>query len=315
MFVSNGPLIPPPPLSAAAAEGRGETALPEGRGGRLRTLFFGMRCAFSVPVLTALVDGGIGVGAVVLPATGAGEDVHPIDHVAREADIPVVSVTGLRDVEAVNRLALFAPDVLVVACFPWRLPAAVRSLAPLGGINVHPSLLPALRGPEPVFWALRRGDRRTGVTLHLLDAGFDTGPILVQEAVNIPAGVRAPDLEARLAVLGAGLLVPALHDLVAGRVTPRDQDHSRATLAPIPTGADWVVPTNLPAGWAYEFVRGVAPLGGPLSVLVLATGERLALADAVAVEPFGQMDVALKRDGNHVTVRFRPGTAVFTLKT
>jgi methionyl-tRNA formyltransferase len=274
-----------------------------------------MRCAFSVPVLSGLISGGIEVGAVVLPTARAGERDHTIDHVARTAGVPVVSLTDLRDPEAVNRLAAFAPDVLVVACFPWRLPAAVRSLAPLGGINVHPSLLPALRGPDPVFWALRRGDRRTGVTLHLLDAGFDTGPILVQEAIDIPSGVRAPDLEARLADLGAGLLVPALHDLAAGRITPRDQDHSRATLAPIPAGADWVVPTNLPAGWAYEFVRGVAPLGGPLSLLVLATGEGLEIADAVSVEWFGQMDVALQRDGDQVTVRFRPGTAVLTLKT
>ena len=274
-----------------------------------------MRCAFSEPVLSALISEGIDVGAVVLPLADGGECGHPIDHLARAAGIPVVSMAGFEGPEVVDRLAFFAPDVLVVACFPWRLPAAVRSLAPLGGVNVHPSLLPALRGPEPVFWALRRGDRRTGVTLHLLDAGFDTGPILVQDAVDIPSGIRAPDLDARLADLGASMLVPALRELAAGRLTPTVQEHSRATPAPIPTGADWVVPTNLPASWAYEFVRGVAPLGGPLSVLVLTTGERLAVTDAVSVEPFGLIDLALQRDGGHVSVRFRPGTAVFMLKT
>ncbi len=281
----------------------------------MRVLFFGMRCAFSVPVLSALISGEIDVGAVVLPDAGVGEQDHPIDHVARAAGIPVVSVPHFRDPGTVGHLAAFAPDALVVACFPWRLPAAVRSLAPLGGINVHPSLLPALRGPEPVFWALRRGDRRTGVTLHVLDVGFDTGPILAQEAVDIPSGIRAPDLEAQLAELGASMLVPALQDLAAGRVTPRDQDHSRETRAPIPTGADWLVPTNLPAGWAYGFIRGVALLGGPLTLLVMSTGERLPIADADWVEPFGRMEIALKRDGVRVTVRFRPGTAGITLKT
>jgi methionyl-tRNA formyltransferase len=309
------PLTPPAPLPPAAAGGRGENARGTGRGDRLRVLFFWMRCAFSVPVLSAVISGGIDVGAVVLPAAGVGARDHAIDHVARAAGVPVVSLAGLKDPDTVNRLASFAPDALVVACFPWRLPAAVRSLAPLGGINVHPSLLPALRGPEPVFWALRRGDRQTGVTLHVLDAGFDTGPILAQEAVDIPSGIRAPDLEARLAELGASMLVPALQDLAAGRVAPRDQDHPRATRAPIPTGADWLVPTNLPAGWAYEFIRGAAPLGGPLTLLVMGTGERLPIADAVWVDPFGRADIALRRDGVRVTVQFRPGTVGITLKT
>ena len=285
------------------------------RRSEMRVLFFGMRCAFSVPSLAALIKGGIDVGGVVLPATGAGEHDHPIDHVARAAGIPIISLPDLRSPDAVRRLAGVAPDALVVACFPWKLPAAVRALARLGGINVHPSLLPALRGPEPVFWALRRGDRRTGVTLHLLDAGFDTGPILAQEAIDIPSGIRAPDLETRLAELGASMLVPALHGLAAGRITPRAQDHARTTHAPVPAGADWLLPTNLPAGWAYGFARGVAPLGGPLTLLVLGTGEHLAVADALSVDPLGTMDGALKRDGDRVAVRFRPGTAVFTLKT
>jgi methionyl-tRNA formyltransferase len=272
-----------------------------------------MRCAFSVPVLTGLITAEIDVGGVVLPATG--ERDHPIDLVARAAGIPVVSVPHLRGDVTVRRLAVFAPDVLVVACFPWKVPRAVRDLARLGGVNVHPSLLPALRGPEPVFWALRRGARQTGVTLHLLDAGFDAGPILARETVEISPGVRAPDLEGRLAGLGASMLVSVLRDLAAGRITPRNQDHSRATLAPVPAGADWLIPTNLPAGWAYGFARGVASLGGPLTLLVMSTGERLPIADAAAVDPSGTLDVPLKRDGSRVEVRFRPGTVVFTLET
>jgi methionyl-tRNA formyltransferase len=285
-----------------------------GSRGDVRVLFFGMRCPFSVPVLAAMIDGGIDVGAIVLPEASGEVPDHPIDHRARAAGIPVISFAGFGDAEGMQRLAAFRPDVLVVACFPWKIPRRVRDLARLGGINVHPSLLPALRGPEPVFWALRRGDRQTGVTLHLLDDGFDTGPILAQQSVDIPPGVRAPDLEARLAELGGSLLVPALHDFAAGRITPRDQDHSRATPAPVPAGADWLVPTNLPAGWAYGFARGVAPLGGPLSLLVMGTAERLPIADAVAIDPLGMLDVPLKRDGARVEVRFRPGTAVFTLK-
>ena len=290
-----------------------------------RLVFFGMRCAFSTPPLAALLGAEFDIAAVVLPGStgatsvrrnvptaGAGDE---IERLARAAGAAIIEVRGLGHPEVVGAVAETRPDLLVVACFPWRLPAEVLALAPRGGLNVHPSLLPAGRGPEPVFWTLRRGERRTGVTIHRLDDRLDAGPIVAQETVPVPEGVRAPAVERELAVLGGRLLVPAAHAVLAGEAVGTAQDESRATDAPVPGPADWIVPTNLPAGWAYNFVRGVAPLGGPLELLVLATGERFPLADADGYDPLGRLDApyAAGESDDELIVRCRPGTVRFRL--
>ena len=173
----------------------------------------------------------------------------------------------------------FLPEVGVAACFPWRLPRAAREAPRLGILNIHPSLLPAGRGPEPVFWTLRRGERVTGVTVHQMDAGFDTGPIVVQETLPVPDGIRAGELEDQLMAIGARALAAALPALAAGDLPPRPQSGEEATLAPFPTAEDWIMSPLLPAAWAWRFARGVALLGGPLRVV---TSERvIPVADAL----------------------------------
>ena len=276
-----------------------------------RVVFFGMRCAFSVPPLAALLDAGFDVQAVLLPGqretAEAGMGDHAVVALARGASIPVLEMADRHGSEGVRAIAAHRPDVVVVACFPWRLPRTALDAPPLGCLNVHPSLLPRGRGPEPVFWTLRRGERRTGATVHLMDAGLDTGPIVAQAGWDVPEGVRAPALERRLAELGGRLLVAAIPGLAAGSLTPVAQDDALARSAPVPTAADFGVPTNLPARWAYNFVRGVAPLGGPLTLLVGATGERLPVRDAVDYDPEGTLDQPLVRDGETLLVRCKPG--------
>ena len=270
-----------------------------------------MRCAFSVPPLAALLDAGFDVCAVVLPRQGetaeAGVGDHAVVDLARGAGIPVLDVAGRQGSEGAGAIKAHRPDIVVVACFPWRLPRTVLDAPPLGCLNVHPSLLPRGRGPDPVFWTLCRGERRTGATVHLMDAGLDTGPVVAQAGCDVPEGVRAPALERHLAELGGRLLVAAIPALAAGSVTPVAQDDALATTAPVPTAADFGVPTNLPARWAYNFVRGVAPLGGPLTLLVGATGQRLRLRDAVDYDPEGTLDQPLVRDGETLLVRCKPG--------
>lgn len=328
----------------------------------IRVVFFGMRCAASLPPLTALLDAGIDVRAVVLPGPRHGPVREgflplappPLDSndqgqparelvmsrlssargkrrgeggvrvirepeasslvtLAQSAGIPVLEVTSLQHPDVLAAVAAHRPDAIVTACFPRRLPAALLAMPPLGGVNVHPSLLPVGRGPDPVFWTLRRGDRHTGATVHQMDATFDTGPILAQEVIDVPLGARAPDLEIRLAHLGARLLIPALHGLASGQALPLVQDDELATQAPIPTAADYMVPTNLPARWAYNFVRGVAPLRGPLRLHVLATAETLPLRDALGYADDETVDRPVIQMGSELLVRFRPGVARFLL--
>lgn len=272
-----------------------------------RVLFLGQSCAAAMPPLTALLDAEIEIAAVVL-ARQPGARLGEIQRVASATGIPVVWVTSAAEAIAAIREA--SPEVAVAACFPWRLPHAAREIPPLGILNVHPSLLPAGRGPEPVFWTLRRGEPVTGVTIHRMDAGFDTGPIVTQAEMAVPEGIRAPDLERDLMALGGSLLVDALPALAAGTLHPRPQPSHGATHAPVPAPADWTMMSSLPAAWAWRFARGVAPLGGPLTAI--AVGAAIRVADALAWSPHERLPERVIDDGDGtVRVRFSPGWVRF----
>lgn len=279
-----------------------------------RIVLLGMACAASVPPLIALLDAGAAVVAVVLPdATGAADAPSELELRAAAAGVPVVAITAM-NAAAVETIAGLRPDLIVVACFPWRLPAALLTLPRFGAVNIHPSLLPVGRGPEPVFWTLRRGERETGVSLHQIDVGLDTGPVLAQTRRPVALGVRAPALERELMTLGGQALVAALPGVLAGTIAPRPQDEARATHAPVPAATDWVVPTTLPAAWAYAFARGVAPLGGPLTLAVGAARRSYPIHDALAYEAAGPMTepVVIERPGV-IRARFRPGWVRFRI--
>jgi methionyl-tRNA formyltransferase len=278
-----------------------------GASGRPRVLFIGMSCAGSEPPLRALMAADVDLRAVVVPR---GHAASPIGDLVRAAGVPILEVAEARRAATVAAIAAHRPDIIAVACFPWRLSPALLAVPTFGAVNVHPSLLPAGRGPEPLFWTFRRGERRTGVTLHLLDDGFDTGPVVAQEAIDLPDDIRLPELEAQLMEQGGALLVEVIHRLHRGELHPVPQDDAQATDAPTPSTADFAVPTNLPARWAYRFVRGVAPRGGSLELLVLATGERYPLANALGYDASDTQSEPVRNEGNGVLrVRFQPGTA------
>jgi methionyl-tRNA formyltransferase len=272
-----------------------------------RVLFLGQSCDASMPPLAALLEAGFTIPAVVL-ARRTGVRLGELQRIAASREIPVVWVKYAA--EATEVIQSVAPQAAVAACFPWRLPRAARETPPLGILNVHPSLLPAGRGPEPVFWTLRRGEPVTGVTVHRMDAGFDTGPIVAQAQMPVGEGIAAPDLERDLMTLGGSLLVDALPALAAGTLQSRPQPSLGASQAPVPGPADWTMMASLPAAWAWRFARGVAPLGGPLTAIAGATAIRVAAAldwspDERLPEP------VLDDDDGTVRVRFSPGWVRF----
>lgn len=280
-----------------------------------RVAFFGMHCEVSAISLRHLLQGRVDVVAVVLSQSldhGPGQTDSSLTLMAHRAGIPVLGVSDIRSTGAIDAIAAYRPDLIAASCFPWRLPKPLLTLPRLGCLNVHPSLLPAGRGPEPVFWTLRRGECRTGVTIHLMDEGFDTGPILAQLEVDVPFGIRAPDLERELAERGGELLVESIGKLASGALQPRPQDAVRATHAPVPAELDYLVPTNLPASWAYAFVRGVSPLGGPLAVWITSTRERIRILDAQGWND-QQPATPCHIDGETLTVGFRDGSVSFQL--
>jgi len=201
----------------------------------MRVVFFGTP-QFAIPSLDALVAGGHEVQLVVTrPDKPSGRHLHvaapEVVAAARRLGLSLAQPEKLGVETFVNRLKVLAPDVAVVVAFGRLISPRVLAIPRFGFVNVHPSLLPRHRGPSPVESAILAGDGETGVTTMLLDEGMDTGPILLQRAMAIGPREHAPELEARLARLGAELLVETLAGLARGEVVPTPQDGARATVS------------------------------------------------------------------------------------
>ena len=273
----------------------------------MHVMFLGQSCAAAAAALTALLEAGQAVSTVLLTGRPGPNPGEP-ERLARAASVPVVWVGSALETATAMRQA--APRVVAAACYPWRLPPAVLDIPPLGVLNVHPSRLPAGRGPEPIFWTLRRGERVSGATVHRMDAGLDTGPIVAQTTMDVPAGMRAPELEWALMSEGGRLLADALPKLAAGRLRSWPQPEQGVSPAPRPAAADWTMMTSLPAAWAWRFARGVAPLGGPLTVIT--SDEAIRVHDALDWSADEWLpERAITEDNGMLRVRFAPGWVRF----
>lgn len=192
---------------------------------------------FAVPILEALVRAGYQVVAVFTqPDRPAGRGLKPqpppVKQRALALGLPVYQPETLRDEKVLAQIAALAPDIIVVAAYGEILPRRLLTLPRLGCLNVHPSLLPKLRGAAPVQAAIRQGLTETGVTIALMTPKLDAGPILAQRTVPIHPEDTARTLGERLARIGAELLLETLPRWAAGVITPQPQDESQATYAP-----------------------------------------------------------------------------------
>ena len=222
---------------------------------------------FAVPTLEAIVAAGHTVSLVVTqPDRPKGRKQEltpsPVKAAALRHAIPVFQPERVRKPEAQARLQELNPEAMVVVGYGQIIPQSIIDLAPLGIINVHASLLPELRGAAPIQWSIARGCTRTGVTTMRIDAGLDTGDILLEWETPVGPDETAPELSARLAAAGADLLVRTLADLCAGTIQPRPQDNSRATYAPILTKEAGRIDWSHPAQEIHNLIRGFQPWPG-----------------------------------------------------
>jgi len=169
---------------------------------------------------------------------------------------------NLKGEEVAAALAGCAADVAVVVAYGKLIPAALLEIPRYGFVNLHPSLLPRHRGPSPIQWALVCGDRVTGVTTMQLDEGMDTGPILLQERVEIDDRETAELLAPRLAEIGAGLVVRTLDELEAGTVAPRPQPNDGVNTSPMLRRNFAKVDWSMPARQLVNRLRGFTPWPG-----------------------------------------------------
>jgi methionyl-tRNA formyltransferase len=201
-----------------------------------RVVFAGT-ATFAGPTLSRLVEAGHHVALVITqPDRIGGRGMKPLESAIKlqaiKLGLPIFQPERIRSEDAQLRIRELAPDLMVVVAYGQILPASLINAPRLGTLNVHASLLPRHRGPAPIEWAILNGDRETGITIMQMDAGVDTGPVLLQEAVAIAPDETAGQLEGRLAVLGGRLLLRAIDELQAGRIEPVPQPSDGATHAP-----------------------------------------------------------------------------------
>jgi methionyl-tRNA formyltransferase len=233
----------------------------------LPSLIFMGTPGFAVPSLRALLDAGAPILLVVTQPDrprGRGRRVvsSPVKQLAQEKGLPVYQPEKVRSPEAVEHIAAQESACIVVVAYGQLLPTEILEMPPLGAVNVHASLLPKYRGSAPIHWALIRGEMETGVTTMLMDAGMDTGDILLQRKAVIQPEETAGSLHDRLAEAGARVLVETLDLLKRGALEARAQDNSQATYAPMLAKEDGRVDWRQDAKRICCHIRGLDPWPG-----------------------------------------------------
>ena len=269
---------------------------------------------FAARALAALHERHEVVLVLTQPDRPAGRGLKPapsaVAALARPWGVPVETPRTLKDDRATGTLRNVAPDVLVVAAYGLLLPPEVLAIPRHGGINIHASLLPRWRGAAPIQRAIAAGDTETGVSIMCMEAGLDTGPVLLEKRVPIAARETAGSLTETLTSLGARAIVEALDRL--GDLVPRAQDASLATYAPKIANAEARIDWRLPNLAIDRLVRAFDPSPGAETSL---EGERLKLWAVQPVEGSGPSGTVLPATPGRLLVACGEGAVeVLTLQ-
>lgn len=237
----------------------------------MRIVFMGTP-DFAVPSLKALVEAGHEIRGVFTQPDkpknrGMKLQAPPVKEYALSVGLPVFQPAKLRDGEALGILKGLEPELIAVAAYGKILPVDILELPRLGCVNVHSSLLPKYRGAAPINWAILNGEDETGVTIMYMAEGMDTGDILAQAKTPIDINENAAQLFARLADMGARLLVDTVAGLEAGKIKPIPQDSAKATHAPMLSKEQSPLDWTRTARQLHDQVRGLYPWPAAAAVL------------------------------------------------
>jgi len=269
----------------------------------VRTVFMGTP-EFACDTLAGLIDAGLNlVGVYTQPdrPKGRGQKLTPppVKALALQHNLPVFQPERLRRPEAVEELQALKPDLIVVVAYGQILPQSVLDIPRHGCINVHASLLPRYRGAAPINKAIVDGEKETGITTMLMDAGLDTGDMLVKKSLIIGANETAGELHDRLAKLGRETMEETLRLLLAGQLQPQAQDDALTCYAPLMKKEDGQIDWSQSAAAVHNQVRGLDPWPGAYSYF---DGELLKIALTRVVAGSGSPGTVLKADADGVVV-------------
>lgn len=277
-----------------------------------RILFAGSDCSFSAMVLKRLVEAQCAVCVVILGESAPNANgrlalfghlpslpvvqPHTASGLCARWGIPLRYVDNSEMGAIGSALREFQAEIIVAACFPYLFPPSILRLPKLGGINVHPSLLPAYRGPAPLFWQFRSGERHGGISVHVMTEQVDAGNIIAQQQMFLPAGISDTVAGPRLADLGGQMVCAVMRDFQRGPVTAILQQEHKGSYHPWPQRKDFCVSLGWSAERAFRFIRGTASWGQPHNIVVGQSSYWI--QRAVGFESYGALQSpSLWRDG------------------
>lgn len=225
-----------------------------------RILLFGMYKLGHLSLDALIARGMDVVGMVTKPDPRI--DQEPLARLARSRGLPLLLPAAPREPGFLRQVRRLRPDLIAVAGYHRKLPPRLLSLPPLGVLNLHGSLLPRHRGPVPWKWAILQGETTTGMTVQVMSAELDCGPILLQEACPIRADDTGDTLVSRLCMIGGALLADVIPRYLAGRLVPRPQDEEQATYEGYPSDLDARISWDWEAGRIRNLIRGLSPRPG-----------------------------------------------------
>jgi methionyl-tRNA formyltransferase len=272
---------------------------------------------FAVPTLEKLAASGSRVRLVVTQPDrprGRGQKpaASPVKLRAQTLGLEVIEPEAIKANEELRaQLQSLKPAAIVIVGYGRIVPPWMLSLAPLGNLNLHASLLPKYRGAAPIQWAIANGETLTGVTTMRINEGLDTGDILLQKEVAIAPEDTAVTLAPRLAAIGADLMVETLRGLEAESIQPRPQDHSRATLAPILKKEDGRIDFTRSAQEITSRLRGFQPWPGAFTTF---RGKQLSVSSASAAGTSSLRPGVMGVEGERLLVSCGGATALELLE-
>ncbi|HEY1949534.1 MAG TPA: methionyl-tRNA formyltransferase [Bryobacteraceae bacterium] len=249
----------------------------------MRVVFLGTP-AFAVPSLQAVARRHEVLAVFTQPDRPKGRGnlltEAPVKIAAKELGLALHQPERIKRPENVELLRALGAEMMVVVGYGQIISQTIIDLPRYGILNVHASLLPKYRGAAPIQWAIANAETKTGVTIMQIDAGLDTGDMLLKAALVIGPDETAPELSARLAPLGADLLLEAMDQIAAGEIRREKQDDAQASLARILNKEDGQVDWSRPAGEIYNRLRGFTPWPGAYTTF---RGQQLTIFQAKPV--------------------------------
>jgi methionyl-tRNA formyltransferase len=259
---------------------------------------------FALASLQALVESGrVPVAVLTQPDRPAGRGkkltASPVKQYAVQQGIPVMQPVTLRDDSVAAELQALQPDVMIVAAYGLILPQNILDIPTRGCLNVHASVLPRWRGAAPIQAAILAGDASTGISLMAMTAGLDCGPVFHIDKIDIGADETAGELHDRLAALGGTALVAHLDTILAGELTPTEQDEALSSYAPKIEKKDAAIDWSLSATELAQRVRAYNPFPG---AFFFANGTRIKVWRAAAVDGAAPAGTVLQSDRGGVVI-------------